>query len=345
MGSDRASGRLPRVERIAKEIRLCSAGLWCSFDVGDVMSKVFISYSHDSQDHRDRVLALSQRLRKDGVETIVDQYVNGSPPEGWPRWMLDQIERSEFVLVVCTETYYRRFRGHEQPGKGKGANWEGALVTQEIYDSGFRSEKYIPVFLSEVNESWIPEPLRARTYHAVTSQSAYDGLYDQLLAQSGAEPAELGTPKRKDRRKGQDLSFDEPSSPPPVSSEAVAQSPIAGPQRPSRPPAANLMDVLSGHWLVQIQVPYAPGPIGQMHLQLLPDGLFRGQLTSPMGTSSVEGQWQADPTQNQVGLQGVQTDGFNTIPYGFIIQVSAFDQRQVHGITSAGEQVTWQRLP
>lgn len=34
------------------------------------MSKetVFIRYSHDSEEHRERVLALSQRLRKDGFE-------------------------------------------------------------------------------------------------------------------------------------------------------------------------------------------------------------------------------------------------------------------------------------
>ena len=67
-------------------------------------SRVFISYSHDSDQHRERVLALSERLRADGIETLLDQYVNGSPPQGWPRWMLDQLDAADFVLVVCTET-------------------------------------------------------------------------------------------------------------------------------------------------------------------------------------------------------------------------------------------------
>lgn len=40
---------------------------------------VFISYSHDSDTHCERVLALSERLRTDGIETLLDQYVNGSP--------------------------------------------------------------------------------------------------------------------------------------------------------------------------------------------------------------------------------------------------------------------------
>jgi len=52
---------------------------------------VFISYSHDSPAHSARVLALSERLRADGIETLLDQYVNGSPQQGWPRWMLDQL--------------------------------------------------------------------------------------------------------------------------------------------------------------------------------------------------------------------------------------------------------------
>ena len=29
---------------------------------------VFISYSHDSEEHREKVLALSERLREDGID-------------------------------------------------------------------------------------------------------------------------------------------------------------------------------------------------------------------------------------------------------------------------------------
>ena len=53
--------------------------------------RVFISYSADSDEHCEKVLALSERLRTDGIETVLDQYVNGSPVQGWPRLMLDQL--------------------------------------------------------------------------------------------------------------------------------------------------------------------------------------------------------------------------------------------------------------
>jgi hypothetical protein len=96
--------------------------------------KVFISYSHDSQIHKDRVLALCDRLRDDGIDCNIDQY-EPSPLEGWQRWMLTEIEAADLVLIVCSEPYNRRFRGQEETGKGKGAIWEGGVIIQELYDT------------------------------------------------------------------------------------------------------------------------------------------------------------------------------------------------------------------
>lgn len=169
--------------------------------------KVFISYSHDSDKHRERVLALSERLRADGIETLLDQYVNGSPTQGWPRWMLDQLDTAEFVLVVCTETYYRRFRGHEKPGIGKGVDWEGALITQEIYDTRSTTLKFVPVLFSADALQFVPEPLRAINHYQLTSDAGYESLYDFLLGQAGVEPGPIGSLKPRPRPKGEPLKF------------------------------------------------------------------------------------------------------------------------------------------
>ena len=295
---------------------------------GDKPPQVFISYSHDSEAHREKVLGLSERLRAEGIETFLDQYVNGSPPEGWPRWMLNQLDAAEFVLVVCTETYYRRFRGQEAPGKGKGADWEGALITQELYDARNKTQKFVPIFMSKAVEDWIPEPLRSHTYYVLPSKSGYEGLYDLLLGQAGVEPGKVGTLKTRPRRTATPLTFEETPSPAPPS--------------PPPPPAA-LNQILPGQWLVQIQSPFPPGVIGQLRLEMAANGLFNGQLMTPMGLTTVQGQWQANPLTNQIGLQGMQTNGFQTIPYVVMVQVSYFDPRHITGVTSAGEQVTWQR--
>ena len=170
--------------------------------------RVFISYSHDTPAHRDQVLALSERLRRDGIDTLLDRYIEGSPVQGWPRWMLDQLDAADSVLVVCTETYYRRFRGHAPPNAGKGVDWEGALITQELYDSRSRSLKFAPVFLSAPDPRWIPEPLRGLSHYPLVSAQDYQALYDFLLGQSAVLPGALGVPLRQARPQGRALEFD-----------------------------------------------------------------------------------------------------------------------------------------
>src|SRR5690349_4683158 len=117
--------------------------------------RVLISYSHDSPEHKDRVLALSNGLREDGIECTIGQYLL-VPPEGWPRWMEKQIRESDFVLMVCTETYYRRVLGEEDAGRGRGVRWEGHLIYEAIYQAGTQNTKFIPVVLEAEGAQWIP---------------------------------------------------------------------------------------------------------------------------------------------------------------------------------------------
>jgi TIR domain len=110
--------------------------------------QVFISYSHDSLEHKARVLSVAEHLLTDGIEVILDQYIESdSPEEGWPRWMDQRIDEADFVLLVCTETYLRRVKGHEQLGQGHGVLWEAHLIYQHIYNTATRNPKFIPVLL------------------------------------------------------------------------------------------------------------------------------------------------------------------------------------------------------
>jgi hypothetical protein len=58
--------------------------------------------------------------------------------------MADQIDEADFVLLVITETYVRRFRCHEEPGRGLGVRWEGAIITSELYYDVHDRVKFIP---------------------------------------------------------------------------------------------------------------------------------------------------------------------------------------------------------
>ena len=153
--------------------------------------KVFISYSHDSPEHKDRVLYLSDRLRGDGIDCHIDQY-EVSPPEGWPHWMINQIEGADFVLVICTEQYDRRFRGKEKVGKGLGGKWEGAIITQELYDAEGKNIKFIPVVFSSDDEAFIPLMLRGATHYKIDTEEGYEGLYRNLSNQPKIQKPDLG---------------------------------------------------------------------------------------------------------------------------------------------------------
>jgi tetratricopeptide (TPR) repeat protein len=153
--------------------------------------KVFISYSHDSPKHMDRVLALSNHLRAKGIDCSIDQYEE-SPPEGWPQWCDNQVEESRFVLVACTDTYLRRFKGKGEPRKGLGATWEGHIVTQELYNAQGKNEKFIPVVLSQQDGDFIPVTLQSATCYDAADAQGLEKLYRRLTGQPSILKPELG---------------------------------------------------------------------------------------------------------------------------------------------------------
>lgn len=157
----------------------------------DELGKVFISYSHDSVEHVQRVLDLSNKLRSEGIDCVLDQY-ESSPPEGWPRWMDRNIRNSQYVLAICTEQYFRRVMGDEEDGKGLGAKWEGSLIYQHIYNAGAINERFIPVIFSDIDRKYIPIPLQGSTYYCLDTQQGYDDLYWRLLGKAKVEKPKLG---------------------------------------------------------------------------------------------------------------------------------------------------------
>jgi tetratricopeptide (TPR) repeat protein len=152
---------------------------------------VFISYSQDSQEHKTRVLDLSRRLRKDGVGCVLDQYEE-SPPEGWPRWTERHIHNADFVLLVCTETYYKRVMGEEKPGVGQGVRWEGNLIYQHIYNADTKNTRFVPVLFADGQISHIPTPLQGATYYPVDAKDGYESLLRRLTNQPRVRKPSLG---------------------------------------------------------------------------------------------------------------------------------------------------------
>ena len=100
--------------------------------------RVFISYSWDSDAHKKWVLAFGERLRNDGINAIIDQTHLALGARS-PEFMERSVRESNRVLVICTETYKRRFDNREG-----GAGYEGHIISGEIINEVGRN-KFIPV--------------------------------------------------------------------------------------------------------------------------------------------------------------------------------------------------------
>jgi formylglycine-generating enzyme required for sulfatase activity len=134
--------------------------------------KVFISYSHDSQQHAARVLKLSDVLCSWGFDCHIDQYELA--PANWHTWMQSRIKEADFVLVVCTETYCRRFEGRETRPTGVG--WEGGIITTELYQrQQDKAAKFIPVVFSADDHEHIPALLQPTHRHQINIETLDGG--------------------------------------------------------------------------------------------------------------------------------------------------------------------------
>jgi len=165
--------------------------------------RVFISYSHDSPEHCDRVLALAQQLRRDGIEAWVDQFEE-SPGEGWPLWCVRQILDAKYVLLICTEPYRKRFLGLEEFGKGRGVKWEAKVIQNILYYKEI-NPGFIPVIFHDSDSSFIPETVRGASWYVTDDSSSYEALSQRLRGSKRFPP--LGIPERVDTyRQREDIS-------------------------------------------------------------------------------------------------------------------------------------------
>jgi len=142
------------------------------------ISKVFISYAHDTEQFADKVLNFANKLRENLIDANIDQYEE-CPSQGWPRWMENEIDNAEFVLVICTSMYYDRIKLSES-GEGKGVNWELSIIYQHLYNNCCNNLKFIPVMFNECRSDNILKPLQSSTYYYVDIEKDFNKLCNRL---------------------------------------------------------------------------------------------------------------------------------------------------------------------
>lgn len=138
--------------------------------------KVFISYSHVDNIFEQKMLSFANKLRSDGIDADIDLY-NPVPFEGWPRWMEKQILNSDYIIVVCSESYWNKIYN----SNGKGVIWEVNMVYQMLYDEHCNTSKFIPVFWNEDEKQYVLQPLKPYTHYNIGTEEGYQGLWRHIL--------------------------------------------------------------------------------------------------------------------------------------------------------------------
>lgn len=147
-----------------------------------VLHGTFISYSHDSSEHKSRVLQLADSLNNEGVDTTIDQYIS-APSEGWHRWSANQLTHSARVIIVWTPEYSRRCQAIEGDGTGLGSNWEGSIITGDLYRNYMNSDKYLHVVFSKEDTEFLPAQFAGYHVYDLSSNKGYEDLYRKLTNQ------------------------------------------------------------------------------------------------------------------------------------------------------------------
>jgi hypothetical protein len=159
--------------------------------------KVFISYAQENLELSNNVLFTSQKLRSDGVDCFIDQYINGNPECGWLQWMNDQISNADYVLLVCTKTYCDQIENRVNDNHRLGSAWETSIVQNALYKAKGINKKYVPVVYDESDITYIPNILSQYTYYRL--QNDYDKLYRYITNQPKVKPQPLGKIKQLDQ--------------------------------------------------------------------------------------------------------------------------------------------------
>lgn len=97
---------------------------------------VFISYSWDSDEHKEWVAKLADDFYKNGIYALLDQYVEDGTM--LPLFMEYGIERADRVIVIGTEKYREKSRTINT-----GASFEGCIINSQILQN-IGTKKFIP---------------------------------------------------------------------------------------------------------------------------------------------------------------------------------------------------------
>ena len=165
---------------------------------------VFISYSHDTPEHKKWVGELGTRLMNNGVDVILDQWDLGLGDDA-ARFMTNGVTKANRVLMICTESYVVK----ANEGRG-GVGYEAMIVTGELV-SNLGTDKFIPIVKQQDRPRSIPAFLGARLYLDLGDPETYETQFIDLLREIHNAPANPKPPLGRNPFQNQQVSTPAPN--------------------------------------------------------------------------------------------------------------------------------------
>ena len=148
---------------------------------------VFLSYSHDSHEHKQWVLQLATDLRANGIDAVLDQW-DLKPGQDMAAFMQRGIVESDRVIVICSDAYVNKADG----GAG-GVGYERLIVTAELVQN-IDTKKFMPIVRNNVSKTKTPIFLGPRLYIDFNQDTDYKDKFEELLREVHSSPALVKPP-------------------------------------------------------------------------------------------------------------------------------------------------------
>ncbi|CAM3802821.1 toll/interleukin-1 receptor domain-containing protein [Kibdelosporangium persicum] len=126
-------------------------------------TRVFVTYTHDSEEHKNQVLALANLLRAHGLDVRLDAW-DTHERKDWYVWGQRQITLADYVVVVASARYKKVGDGDVAADENRGAQAEVTALREMFQqDRPHWTRRVLPVLLPGHTADEIPFFLQPRT--------------------------------------------------------------------------------------------------------------------------------------------------------------------------------------
>jgi hypothetical protein len=147
--------------------------------------RVFISYSWDSEEHKDWVREFADSLASNGIETILDQY-DLRPGEDRFQFMESSVRDADAVLCVCTPDYVRKANA-----RVSGVGVETSLLTPQFYERMRSAKQFIPIIRASGGRASTPDYLSVLVFIDFRDDALFASRMEELLRHLHGQPKHL----------------------------------------------------------------------------------------------------------------------------------------------------------